>query len=131
MQQFIDLKHYDPERARIVATVVHTPPSACGKIFSMLRPRMAIAYHTFNDFNTAPDIIAGIRESYDGPLTLADDLLVWNIDKDKIRVRRVIGTDEPWPATPPRPAGPPDKGERTEMSDWLEAGRVIEPCINA
>ena len=124
VQQFIDLKHYDPERARIVATVVHTPPSACGKLFSKLKPRMAIAYHTFNDFNTAPDIIAGIRKSYDGPLTLADDLLVWNINTDGIRVRKVISTDEPWPATPPHPAGPPNPSERTEMSDWLKAGRV-------
>ncbi len=47
VQQFIDLKHYDPERAQIVATVVHTPPSSCGKLFSQLQPRMAIAYHTF------------------------------------------------------------------------------------
>ena len=81
---------------------------------------MAIAYHFFNDFNTAPEIC----QSYDGPLTLADDLLVWNVDADKIHVRRVIATDEPWPATPPRPAGPPDPSERTEMSAWLKAGRV-------
>ncbi len=124
VQQFIDLKHYDPERARIVATVVHTPPSSCGKLFSQLQPRMAIAYHTFNDFNTAPDILQGIRENYDGPLTLADDLLVWNVNEDGIRVRRVIGTDEPWPAAPPRPAGPPDPSERTAPSKWLNAGRV-------
>ncbi len=124
VQQFIDLKHYDPERARIVATVVHTPPSSCGKIFARLQPRMAIAYHTFNDFNTAPDILEGIRKSYDGPLTLADDLLVWNVDESGIRVRRVIGTDEPWPAVSPEPAGPPDPSERTELSDWLKAGRV-------
>ncbi len=124
VQQFIDLKHYDPERARIVATVVHTPPSSCGKLFAQLEPRMAIAYHTFNDFNTAPDIINGIRQTYDGPLTLADDLLVWNIKTDQILTRRVIGTDEPLPAAPPSPAGPPDPSERTELSDWLKAGRV-------
>jgi ribonuclease Z len=124
VQQFIDLKDYDPERARIVATVVHTPPSSCGKLFAMLKPRMAVAYHTFNDFNTAPDIIDGIRQSYDGPLTLADDLLVWNITAEEIITRRVIGTDEPLPAKPPSPAGPPDRSERTELSDWLEAGRL-------
>jgi ribonuclease Z len=85
---------------------------------------MAVAYHTFTDFNVAPGIIGGIRENYDGPLTLADDLLVWNIDDKGVRVRRVIGTDEPLPATPPEPAGPPDPSERTEMSDWLNAGRL-------
>jgi len=124
VQQFIDIKKYDPERARLVATVVHTPPQACGKIFSILKPRHAIAYHTFSDFDIAPDTIAAIRETYDGPLTLADDLLVWNVTPDAIRVRRVIGTDEPFPATPPEPAGPPDPSERTKLSDWLEEGRV-------
>ncbi len=124
VQQFIDLKNYDPERARIVATVIHTPPSSCGKIFALLQPRMAVSYHNFNDFNTSPATLEGIRETYDGPLTLADDLLVWNIDDEDIRVRRVIGTDEAWPAEPPSPAGPPDPSERTELSDWLNSGHV-------
>lgn len=124
VQQFIDLKHYDPERARIVATVVHTPPQSCGKIFERLKPRIAVAYHTFNDFDVAPDIIAGIRQTYGGPLTLADDLLVWNIDENSIRVRRVIATDEPLPANPPEPAGPPDRTERTERSKWLDEGFI-------
>ncbi|MGV7228112.1 MAG: guanitoxin biosynthesis MBL fold metallo-hydrolase GntH [Nitrospirales bacterium] len=124
VQQLIDLKHYGPERARIVGTVVHTPPSACGKLFAQLQPRMAIAYHNFNDYNTAPGILREISKSYDGPLTLADDLLVWNVNSDSIRVRRVIGTDDAWAATPPQPAGPPDRSERTDLSDWLNAGRV-------
>ena len=124
VQQFIDFKKYDPERARIVATVVHTPPDACGKIFSMLKPRHAVAYHTFSDFNVAPDTIAAIRETYDGPLTLAEDLLVWNITADEVRVRQTVAPDDPLPATPPEPAGPPDPSERTEISDWLEKGRV-------
>lgn len=123
-EQMIKLKNYDPERARLVATVIHTPPSACGKIFSMLEPRMAVAYHTFADFNVAPGIIGGIRESYDGPLTLADDLLVWNVKSDDITVREVIASDSPLPAPPPEPAGPPNPEERTKMSDWLNAGRV-------
>ena len=124
VQQFIDLKNYNPERARLVATVIHTPPSSCGKMFAMLQPRMAIAYHNLNDFNTAPDILHDLRKTYDGPLTLAEDLLVWNVDSDGIRVRRVIGPDEAWPAKPPQPAGPPNPSERTERSDWLNAGRL-------
>ena len=124
VQQLIDLKKYDPERARIVSTVIHTPPSSCGKLFSQLQPRMAVAYHNFADFNVAPGTLEAIRKTYDGPLTLADDLLVWNVNTDNIRVRRLIGTDEAWPATPPHPAGPPDRSERTEQSEWLKAGRI-------
>jgi ribonuclease Z len=124
VQQLIDLKNYDPERARVVSTIVHTPPSSCGKIFSQLQPRMAVAYHNFADFNVLPGVLEGIRTTYDGPLTIADDMLVWNIDEERIRVRQAVGTDEAWPAAPPVPAGPPDPSQKTEASDWLEAGRV-------
>ena len=124
VDQLIKIKNYDPERARIVSTVIHTPPSSCGKIFAQLKPGMAVAYHMFNDFDTAPDTIAAIRKTYEGPLTLADDLLVWNINEEGIQVRQVIGANEARPAKPPIPAGPPDPSERTPRSDWLDAGRV-------
>ena len=124
VQQFIDFKRYDPERARLVATVVHTPPDACGKIFNMLSPRHAIAYHTFDDFNITPSTIAAIRENYDGVLTLARDMLVWNITDEGVTVRETVGVRNALPADPPTPAGPPDPSERISISDWLEAGRV-------
>lgn len=124
VQQFIDVKNYDPERARLVATVVHTPPDACGKIFAMIEPRHAVAYHTFNDFDIAPDTIAAIRETYDGDLTLANDMLVWNITEDAIKVREIVGAENPLPAEPPTPAGPPDPSERTDLSNWLNEGRL-------
>ncbi len=124
VQQFIDLKNYDPERARIIATVIHTPPDVCGKIFAMLEPRHAVAYHTFDDFDIAPDTIAAIRQTYDGELTLASDMLAWNVTDDALTVRKVVGADNPLPANSPVPAGPPDASLRTEKSEWLEAERL-------
>jgi ribonuclease Z len=32
----------------------------------------------------------GIRTTYDGPVTLATNLLVWNVTKDDIKVREVV-----------------------------------------
>ena len=69
VQQLVDLKKYDPERARIVPTVLHTPPSSCGKIFSRLQPRMTIAYPNFAYFNVAPGTLEEIRRTCNGPLT--------------------------------------------------------------
>ena len=90
----------------------------------MVEPRHAVAYHTFDDFDIAPESIAAIRKTYDGELTLASDLLVWNVTKDTITVREVIGADNPLPAKSPVPAGPPDASLRTKKSDWLEAERL-------
>jgi ribonuclease Z len=83
-----------------VSTKLHTSPQAFGKLMSMLEPRHAVAYHFFNLPITTGGIIDGIRELYDGPLTLADDLMMWNINKDDIRVRKVL-----W-----NPLNPPKRG---------------------
>ena len=83
-------------RALNVGTQIHTPPPAFGKVMSMIKPRLAIAYHFFNDFDTSPQILSGIRQTYDGPLTLADDMMVWNVTKKKITVRNIVYNKDVW-----------------------------------
>ena len=123
VQQLIDFKDYRPEQAHFVSNVVHTPPAAVGKLFRLLEPRHAVAFHVFTDFNIVPEVLAAIRASYDGPLTLAEDLLVWNVTPDEIRVRKIQAPEAVWPAPPPVPAGPPD-GELVLPSQWIRDGRV-------
>ncbi len=67
---------FSPSTALEVGTQIHTAPEAFGKVMSMVKPRMAVAYHFFNDPDTAPPILEGIRSTYDGPLTLAEDYMV-------------------------------------------------------
>jgi ribonuclease Z len=39
---------------------------------------------------------------YDGPLTLAQDYLVWNVTKDKITTRTIAYNKNAWPSPAPR-----------------------------
>ena len=89
-QQMMEKYKFSAQAALNVATAVHTPPAAFGKVMTAVKPRMAVAYHFFNDFDTRYAINDGIRSTYDGPLTMATDLLVWNITKDDMRLREVI-----------------------------------------
>ena len=107
-----------------MATAVHTPPAAFGKVMSAVKPRMAVAYHFFNDFDTRYAINDGIRSTYDGPLTLATDLLVWNITKEDMRLRQVIVDPDSWPAPPATKAGEPDASAKTPFSDFINSGRL-------
>ena len=102
-----------------VGTQVHTAPPAFGKVMSMVKPRMAVAYHFFNDPDTSPKILEGIRSTYDGPLTLAEDYLVWNVTKDKITTRNIAYNENAWP--PPAPQAPPpvDRSSTKYVSDWI------------
>ena len=76
-----------PEQALLVGTQIHTAPEAFGKVMSKIQPRMAIAYHFFKDFDTTAQVNDRIRTTYSGPLSLAEDFMVWNVTKDDITVR--------------------------------------------
>jgi ribonuclease Z len=109
---------FTPEQALLVGTQVHTAPEAFGKVMSATRPRMAVAYHFFKDFDTTAQINDRIRTTYDGPLSLAEDFMVWNITKDEIRVRMAAVEEATW--APPLagaampPGGDPDRQKFSE-----------------
>ena len=120
----VERLRFPVDRALNVGTQIHTAPPAFGKVMSMTEPRMAIAYHFFNDFDTSPKILEGIKSTYQGPLTLADDMMVWNVTEDEITVREVVFAENVWP---PPPANPPPPVDRTIMqieSDWIRSGAM-------
>jgi ribonuclease Z len=83
-----------------------------------LRPRHAIAYHFLNESDTRDSIYQLIRQTYDGPLTLAEDMLVWNITKDDIRLRKAVSADEAWSVAGPNAPPPPDRTVPDQLSKW-------------
>jgi ribonuclease Z len=88
---------------------------------SIVNPRMAVAYHFINDFDTAPNIQEGIRKTYDGPLTLAKDMLVWNVTKESINVREVVYNENVW-TEPIVNKGEIDTSLRESESDFIKNG---------
>ena len=94
------------------------------------KPRMAVGYHFFNDFDTQPMVLRDIRRTYDGPLALALDYMVFNITKDDLTVRMAAVDEDIWPQPSTIPLVPPNvKLQRTVMSDWLKDGRVVHKDI--
>ena len=108
---------FTPESALQVGTQIHTAPEAFGKIMSAVAPRMAVAYHFFKDFDTAPQVYDRIRKTYDGPLTLAEDFMVWNVTKDDIRVRMAVTEEHTWSPPLARPAVPPKPEDKTTFAN--------------
>ena len=89
---------FTPESALQVGTQIHTAPEAFGKVMSEIRPRMAVAYHFFKDFDTTTGVYERVRTTYDGPLSLAEDFMVWNVTKDEIRTRMAVPNHESFAA---------------------------------
>jgi ribonuclease Z len=108
-----------------VATQVHTSPAMFGKVMAETRPRMAVGYHVFNDFDTKPQIMSEIRQTYDGPVELATDYMVFNVTKDDIRVRMAAIDEAIWPQPSIYPPEAADQSQRVGFSDYLIQGRVV------
>ena len=120
--QLVTLFGQSPRTAIGVGTQIHTSPQAFGKVMSTVKPRHAIGYHFFNEEATRYQILAGVRETYDGPLSLAVDNMVWNITKQKIVERMVISPDQAWAVAGPKPPPRPVKGEPDPMSEFIKSG---------
>ncbi len=78
---------WDLAQATYVSTRIHTEPQAFGKVMSVVKPRLAVGYHSVQSPENNAAIMDGVRKTYDGPLALARDLMVINVTKETIKVR--------------------------------------------
>ena len=115
---------FTPEQALMVGTQIHTAPEAFGKVMQNIQPRMAVAYHFFKDFDTTAEVNDRIRTTYDGPLSLAEDFMVWNITQDEIRVRMAVVEEHTWAPPLAGEAKLPQEGDRAKYSS--SAGVSVE-----
>ena len=108
-----------------VATQVHSSPAMFGKVMAETKPRMAVGYHVFNDFDTKPSIMKEVRSVYDGPFELAVDYMVFNVTKDDIRVRMAAIDEDIWPQPSVTEKVSADPKDRVGFSDYITGGRVV------
>jgi ribonuclease Z len=111
-----------PERAIRASCGFHTCPPAFGKIMSLLKPRLAVAFHWFNEEGTRYNQYQGIRQTYDGPVSMATDMMVWNVRRDEILERMAVSTDEAWDVPGPNRPPPPDNTVGSQYTDFVLEG---------
>ena len=124
----VDKMGFTPEQALLVGTQVHTAPEAFGKVMSEVKPRMAIAYHFFKDFDTTAGVNDRIRTTYDGPLSLAEDFMVCNITKDDITVRMAAVEEHTW-APPLASKSEPPGGDADREQYSKDTGVPVEAIL--
>ena len=108
-----------------VATQVHTSPAMFGKVMSEIKPRMAVGYHVFNDWDTQPQILKEIRSTYDGPVEIAIDYMVFNVTKEDIKVRMAAIDEDIWPLPSVTDKLPAEPSQRVGFSKEISDGRVV------
>lgn len=72
----------------------HTSPQEVGTIFSRTRPKLGVYTHLVLLARgkvpalTPEELVAQTRETYDGPLEVGEDLMTFDIGKDRVSVHR-------------------------------------------
>jgi ribonuclease Z len=115
--------------ALMVGTQGHTSPEQFGKVMSLVKPRLAVGYHFYNDFDTEPEVRRRARKTYDGALDLALDYMVWNVTKDDIRVRMSAVDEEVWPSPPLKKKNAPDTSKSIAFSKFTISGAMPMPEV--
>ena len=123
---FVELYNQPPGLAWRACCAFHTSGQAFGKVMSTIQPRHAVAYHFFNEEATRYHLYDNIRETYDGPLSMATDMMVWNITKDKIVERMAVAPEAAWSVPSDGKQPPPEKGRPSELTSFILEGRWDE-----
>jgi ribonuclease Z len=63
-----------------------------------------------------------IRSTYDGPLSIGSDLMVWNVTKDEVLERMTVSTGNAWAVEGTTRQPPPQPGLPDPMSDFIKSG---------
>jgi ribonuclease Z len=108
--------------ATFVTSYIHTPPEGFGKVMSEIKPRMAVAYHTVLLADIHQGMLEGIRKTYDGPLTIATDLMVWNVTSENITMRMASFPDRVTPPSTTKAYKSAKRSGEAKMSKYLMDG---------
>ena len=120
----IQKQNYEPTFALWLSTMGHTSPAQFGKVMAMTEPRMAVGYHFYNDHDTLPVVLEGVRTTYDGPVALATDYMVFNATRDDVRVRMAAIDEDIWPMPPTREIVV-DKSLQKTYGDFTKSGEMM------
>ena len=83
----------------------HTSADMLGRVFSIAKPRLGVGTHFFINEYTVDPAFAEIASTYNGPVVIAQDLMVINVTPEQI-VTRMAKTDLlSWAAPAPKTEG--------------------------
>jgi ribonuclease Z len=87
------------EQATIAINRAHTSPKAAGKVFGLVKPRVAALWHTLLSPEVISMVLSELGSVYNGPVVQTQDLTVFNVTKEAVVTRQAKQFDH-LPPTP-------------------------------
>ncbi|MEH6617240.1 MAG: guanitoxin biosynthesis MBL fold metallo-hydrolase GntH [Porticoccus sp.] len=118
--EYVRTMNSPPQLSWRMCCEFHTSGPSFGKIMSTIKPRHAVAYHHQQELGTS--VRDGIRSTYSGSLSMAVDLMVWNITPEKVTERMAVITQNANAVPGPTRQAPPVKGRASPMTKFIKDG---------
>jgi len=108
------------ERAAVILNQAHTSPRGAGKVFQLVKPRMAGLWHTQLARESTPLIFEDVRKVYEGPVVQLQDLTVFNVTAEAVVARQAQVEPQPRPV-PGTPKTEPEARPPAQPDSWAQA----------
>ncbi|XWN33036.1 MAG: guanitoxin biosynthesis MBL fold metallo-hydrolase GntH [Devosia sp.] len=96
VERFSQATGQSMEIAKGIVAASHTPAKALGKILQLTNPSLGVTCHSPIDPQEWQDFYNGVASHWDGKYQIGEDLMVFNVSKDTITVRKGGIHGRPW-----------------------------------
>lgn len=111
--------------AKGIVAASHTPAKALGKILQLTNPSLAVTCHSPIDPQEWQEFYAGVASHWDGKYQIGEDLMVFNISKDAVTVRKAGIHGRPWQPNVVKAASTtPSRNVKDLQSSMFETGVI-------
>lgn len=114
------------DAAKVVVANSHTPAKALGKILQLTNPSLGVTCHSPIDPQELQDFYGGVAKHWDGKYQVGEDLMVFNISKDTITVRKGAIQGRPWQPNVLKPSSDTPSRDVKELQSDMFQDKVLK-----
>ena len=125
-ESFAEKNNMPLEIAENVVYGAHTSPDQLGEVFKIAMPTLGVATHYFQDDDLIDPFFEDIGKTYEGPVVLAQDLMVINVTPEQIVTRMAMTDMLSWAAPAPKTESEPTMEALSEAKrpEWVTKTRI-------
>ena len=80
----------------VVLQTSHVTPEDAGRMFNFAQPKLGVLHHLLVNDASRAAIVTAVRKNYDGPIIINEDLMGFDVTKDKIVIRKRLVPTRSW-----------------------------------
>lgn len=74
----------------------HVTPEQAGHLFKVAQPKLGVLHHLLVNDASRSAIVTAVRKTYDGPITINEDLMAFDLTREKIVIRKRLVPPRSW-----------------------------------